>query len=121
MTDLPFPRGVGMYVLDDDAKPRRVQADDTLEWGQFMAYDQRRKIQLTTVNEECEVSTVFLGLDAQFSASQDAPPVLWETMVFGGPMHSANYRYTSREAAVEGHTKMLDKVRARIAEDQKSI
>lgn len=47
------------------------------------------------------VSTVFLGVDLGKDPSQ---PILWETMIFGGPYHGIKGRYTSLEEAVDGHT-----------------
>jgi hypothetical protein len=48
-----------------------------------------------------EVSTVFLGLDHDLSGN--GPPILWETMVFGGPLDGHTDRYTSLAAALAGH------------------
>lgn len=56
------------------------------------------------------MSTVFLGLD--HSHTSKGLPVLWETMVFGGPLDQEMDRYTSREDAVEGHEAMVKRVRA---------
>ena len=60
------------------------------------------------------VSTVFLGLD--HSHSFDGPPVLWETMVFGGKYDGEQERYSSFEAAQCGHQQMIAKV---FGEDEK--
>jgi len=49
---------------------------------------------------EALVSTVFLGLDHSFGGQV---PVLWETMIFGGPHDQHQDRYSSREAALAGH------------------
>ena len=57
------------------------------------------------------VSTVFLGLDHQFG---DGPPVLWETLVFGGSLDGEMARYTSRAAALAGHQVICDRVRGAI-------
>lgn len=47
------------------------------------------------------VSTVFLGLDHSYGKG---PPILWETMVFGGSMRDEYMeRYTSEQEALEGH------------------
>jgi hypothetical protein len=56
-----------------------------------------------------EVSTIFLGLDHQHGIG---PPVLWETLIFGGPLDGEGRRYTSREAARAGHVETC----ARVAE-----
>lgn len=56
------------------------------------------------------VSTVFLGLDHNFRAA--GPPILWETLVFGGVLDGEMRRYASREAALLGHQEMCARVNA---------
>jgi hypothetical protein len=53
--------------------------------------------------EAVDVSTVFLVFDHGF----EGPPVLWETMVFGGPDDGWQQRYRSRAAARTGHAAVL--------------
>ena len=48
----------------------------------------------------CRVSTIFLGLDHSFGSG---PPLLWETMIFGGPLDGDEWRYASRSEAAAGH------------------
>lgn len=55
------------------------------------------------------VSTVFLGMDHAFGFG---PPVLWETMVFGGKLDKAMWRYGTRRAARLGHDAVVAMVRA---------
>lgn len=55
------------------------------------------------------MSTVFLGIDHAFSGGL---PVLWETIVFGGPLDGEMDRYTSRADALAGHQVMCARVRA---------
>lgn len=50
------------------------------------------------------VSTVFLALNHQFV---NGPPILWETMVFGGPTDGDMDRYASVLAALGGHHSVL--------------
>lgn len=47
------------------------------------------------------VSTVFLGLDRRFVGG--GPPLLFETMVFGGERDGAQWRYSTWDEAVAGH------------------
>ena len=45
------------------------------------------------------VSTVFLGLEMAF---RDGPPVLFETMIFGGPFDEQfQWRYHTKKEAIE--------------------
>ena len=83
------------YLLDNDGIPYVVK--DLDEWGRGL-FDQRRVAE--TIVGDARVSTVFLGLD---HGCGDDPPVLFETMVFGGVHCGLMKRYTSLKAAKEGH------------------
>ena len=53
------------------------------------------------------VSTVFLGLDHNWG---DGPPLLFETMVFGGEHDEEQERYATWDEAVAGHEAMCLRV-----------
>jgi len=52
---------------------------------------------------------VFLGLNHSFG---EGPPLLFETMVFGGALDQEQARYTTWEQAEAGHKQMLARVSA---------
>jgi len=88
------------YVLDENKKPVKV---GLLEGAKAM--EKSRSVAQTDVdNGEISVSTVFLGLDHSFGYG---PPVLFETMIFGGPEDGYQERYTTWDEAVEGHKKAV--------------
>jgi hypothetical protein len=58
--------------------------------------------------EDSEVSTVFLGLNHNWSGGA---PVLFETMVMGGPMAGEQDRYCTWAEAEQGHKQMVERVR----------
>lgn len=84
-----------------------VPCDDLLEWGKWFENREARKIAADTV-DDVRVSTVFLGLDHAFG---DGPPLLFETMVFGGPHDQWQDRYSTYDEAEAGHKRVLDAVR----------
>lgn len=92
------------YVLDADGKP--LPCEDLLAWARWYE-DADRLVALDEPVPGQKVSTVFLGLDHQFGKG---PPVLWESMVFGGPLDGEQERYTSRVAALEGHQRLVARV-----------
>jgi hypothetical protein len=98
------------YVLDGDGQP--LECDDLLVWASWMQTANRHVAQDTT--GDVTVSTVFLGLDHNFGERR-AGPVLWETMVFGGPCDQEQHRYRSRADAEAGHRAVWHKVREVIA------
>jgi hypothetical protein len=59
-----------------------------------------RRVAYTDLGALGNVSTVFLGLN---HAYDQGPPLLFETMVFGGPMDEFMDRYTTEEQALAGH------------------
>lgn len=59
------------------------------------------------------VSTVFLGLDHNFGG--DGPPILFETMVFGGPLTDEMERYVTWDEAAAGHKAMCERVRTALS------
>jgi len=72
-----------------------------------------RRVALTKIAEDVEVSTVFLGLDHNFGDRNK--PILFETLVFGGPMDGSMRRYENWIEAEQGHQEMVDKVRENMA------
>jgi len=99
------------YMLDEAGEP--YEAPDVLTWGLWFETAQNRTIAQDrdeAGGEDVMVSTVFLGLDHNFSG--DGPPVLWETLVFGGVLDGAQRRYTSRAAALAGHQAICQDVAA---------
>ena len=101
-----------MYVLDADGQPLRC--DDVLVWGDWMERSRDERMIARDRDEgsdgEVVISTVFLGLDHNYYG--EGPPILWETMVFNGPLNHEMQRYWSREGALIGHQEMCEKVRA---------
>ena len=66
-----------------------------------------------TERDGVRVSTVFLAIDHNFDNMDKpmavAPPVMWETMVFGGKYDGECERYNSLHGAVIGHMEFESK------------
>jgi hypothetical protein len=90
------------YVLDEAGEAIAV---DLLTWAEwFTVHPASRVVLQEHPARGVLVSTVFLGLDHGFHFDGQAhPPVLWETMIFGGPFDQFQDRYTSRLEALIGH------------------
>ena len=54
------------------------------------------------------ISTVFLGLNHNY---HEGPPILFETMVFGGHCDNLMNRYSTWEEAEKGHDEMIEQVK----------
>ena len=88
------------YILNGDKQPVPV---DMMEWAR-LTKGKNRIVAKTNIGE-ARISTIFLGLDhGQYG---DGPPVLFETMIFGGPEDGYQERYCTWDEAVEGHKKTV--------------
>ena len=113
--------GPKLYVLDEDHN--LIRERDTIRWGAWFEHADRVVAQTGYRQTRMvdgpygrypkhvagiQVSTVFLGLDHRFFG--DGPPLIFETMVFGGPHDEAQERYCSWKAAEAGHKRWVAKV-----------
>lgn len=94
------------YVLDKEGNP--VPAD-LMTWANWYETAER-VVKCDELPNQVRVSTVFLGIDHRFGG--EGPPILWETMIFGGDQDSYQDRYTSREDALKGHEEALKLAKA---------
>lgn len=78
------------------------------EWEGLHMTDYRR-VGDTTVGD-VRVSTIWLGLDHSYTL--DGPPLIFETMVFGGHHDMDGERYATEAAALAGHDRWVAAVRA---------
>lgn len=92
----------GKYIMVDGTV---TEEHDLLAWGRW--YETAKRKIANTIGGGIKVSTVFLAMDHQFG---DGPPLLFETMVFGGPIDGDMDRYSTREEAETGHAAMVKKV-----------
>ena len=94
------------YFTLEDGEP--VPAPDLIAWAEWFETADR-DIAKTTIGDVL-VSTVFLGLDHSFG--EPGPPILFETMVFGGELDQRMERYSSLEDAMLGHERWVARVKA---------
>jgi hypothetical protein len=100
------------YILRDGVP---VPCEDVLEWGRWLC-GADRIVGHTKFPGVCEVATDFVGLDR--SSGEASSPVLWETVVDGGPINLETWRYSSAEEARNGHEEQASRVRQLIAWEQ---
>jgi hypothetical protein len=84
------------------------QEGDLLVWSEWMSSNNTR-VGYTEIRQGVMVSTVFLGIDHQFG---EGPPVVFETMIFGGRHDGYQDRYATWDRAIEGHKLAVDIARA---------
>jgi len=78
-----------------------------LEWARDFENPSVKKVAYDEVGD-VGISTVWLGLNHQFG---DGPPLIFETMVFNGPLDQEQERYSTEAEALAGHTRMVERVK----------
>lgn len=94
------------YYILFDRRPVPVDASVWSHW--FETHEAERRVASTEFHGG-HVSTVFLGLDHRFG--HQGPPLLFETMIFGGPEDGYQKRFSTWEQAEEGHAIALSLAR----------
>jgi hypothetical protein len=95
---MPFP---GWYILNENHDP--VPEPDVLKAAEWFDNFANRVVMQHEIGESF-VSTVFIGLDHSFGSG---PPILFETLIQGGPLDDHMERYATWGEAVAGHTALL--------------
>lgn len=90
------------YYLDGH---QTVLCKDALVWAKKFERDDRI-VAKTYLTNRVEVSTVFLGID--HNHFRDGPPLLFETMIFGGVHDQYQERCTTWEQAEEQHKRVVE-------------
>lgn len=95
-----------LYILDEHGEPKRVH--DYTVWGRwFEEAKERRRVAFDKIGD-VTISTVFLGLDHGYGSEV----LLFETMVFEGPLDGEMDRASTRTQALEQHAAMVARVKA---------
>lgn len=92
--------GSGKYILDAETLTYEP-CEDLMQWAESFDIPGHVLAQTTFEGLSIKVSTIFLGSDHNYSG--DGPPLVWETMIFGGERDEDMRRYATVEEAVEGH------------------
>ncbi len=105
--------GTGQRPLYYDINGKPYEGNKPhLQWARDKASKDSARIQQDYVFwgfGKSNVSTVWLGLDHSFDGK--GPPIIFETMIFGGPINGYQWRYSTKEEALAGHKKVLYKAR----------
>lgn len=89
---------IGYYDRDGNAVDQAVGV--TFFADNRVAFDK--------ISADVEVSTVHLVIDHSHG---QGPPVIFETMVFGGPHDQTCERYSTLDEAKAGHRAVVERVR----------
>lgn len=102
-----------LYVLDGKIP---VAVEDARAWGDwFENHVEDRVVKQEEISRDIRVSTVFVSIDhghAWMNGQPGYKPLLFETLVMGGPLDGYQLRYSTWMEAEEGHDKVLELVKA---------
>lgn len=88
-----------------DRKGEPISMDRWVE----LSVSEYKRIDSTELPGDVLVSTVWLGLNHSWLGG---PPLIFETMVFGGRLHGEMDRYATEAEAQAGHVVMVKRVEA---------
>ena len=92
-----------LYYLDD--RHQVIKAESFEEWAAHFSFG--HPVASDQVGQ-AEVNTVFLG---HGSFERTAQPVLFETMIFGGPKDTCCWRWSTWDEAMAGHQRIVESLR----------
>lgn len=96
-----------MYYRLDGSPYEGPDNEVTLQWARDFADTSGRIVRQEMLWNGVYLSTVWLGLDHNFSMDPDAVPLIFETMSFdqltGEDEESIQYRWSTLEQATFGH------------------
>ena len=92
------------YILDENHNHIPV---DLMTWGRWFGDIKNRRVAEDKIGK-VKVSTVFMGTDHNFS--DDGPPLLYETMIFGGKRNDEQERYSTWDEAIAGHKRIVKEI-----------
>ncbi len=95
----------GHYILEGHTPV----SCDLMTWGRSLTLH-NRIVKKEAIGDSL-VSTVFLGLDHE---AGNEPPLLFETLVFEGPLADEMDRYSTWEQAEQGHAAMVERVKNQV-------
>ena len=96
------------YILDTDGNA--IPEPNLRNFLRWLGHPENRMLWREALPGGVLVSTMFLGFDHNMDSR--GPPVLWETMIFGGKKDGYQERYASHVEAYKGHKKAVKLARA---------
>lgn len=107
---IPAAKDIGLYVLKGK---RCYPVDDILDWARAFEVDSEKGVVKRSALKMRDgtpvlVSTVFLGINHRFGPGK---PLLFETLIFGGPHDQDMWRYSTWGEAEKGHDRVTARLR----------
>jgi hypothetical protein len=94
------------YDREGNAYDLNLRNPDDLRVLEWLWSTEYRRVAFTELGD-AHVSTVFMPLDHSMGYG---PPLIYETMVFGGDLDGDQWRYATEDDALLGHQNAVDLV-----------
>lgn len=117
---LPVPLR-GYYLYDEDGRITGASSDPDVIKEFTDAFAGENRIVAKTDVGPLHVSTVFLAIDHNWSPDPDAPPILFETMIFGDNEDEYQERYSTWDEAEKGHARAVEHAKELLAKADKLL
>lgn len=95
------------YIIDESHNVSKCSLLDWVKWCSTPEGKRLKIVSQTVIDTGVRVSTVFLSMDHSFNFN--GPPILFETMIFGGPLDGYENRYCTWQEAMIGHKEAIEK------------
>lgn len=97
-------------VLNGDFRTL-IMAPSLMAWADW--YEHGQRVCKRTEVRGAHVSTVFLSIDhgMYYMKEENYRPVLFETMIFGGPADEYQQRYHNYDDAMKGHAEVVKRLK----------
>lgn len=96
------------YCYNQAGQPITLEACMLALFGLAEGENQVCHDELRVAGERACVSTVWLGIDQGFGATER--PLIFESRVFGGPLDNTCRRYATRDEAIAGHDELVAEI-----------
>ena len=98
-----------LYILKEPDFTKPVRVHSVIAWARWMEVRcMSRRVAQDAVGD-VRISTVFLGVDHNHD-EDDGAPILWETMVFRNGESDEMHRYSTYDAAKQGHAAVVARI-----------
>lgn len=87
---------------------RTGQPIDMISWTNLFSDEGYQRVRADDIGD-VHVSTVWIGLNQAF---RDGPPLIFETMIFGGTYDEDQWRYSTEDEAIASHDRLVAAIRA---------
>lgn len=91
------------YILQN----REVVPATLKEWVKWF-HENHIQVNFSELPGNIRISTTFIGLSSDFGCFGSTVPLVFETMIFGGPYHLTRWCYCTYAQAEEGHKKAVE-------------